>query len=120
MSKEIGPPLDTTVSLSWTAASDNVGVTAYRIYRDGVLQITSTALLFIDSGLQPSSSYLYSVTALDASANESISSDILVTTLSAPVAVPPTTSGGGGGVSGMLLLLLAAVFQRRSRRYGPC
>ena len=111
---------DTTVSLSWTAASDNVGVTAYRIYRDGVLQITSTALLFIDSGLQPSSSYLYSVTALDASANESISSDILVTTLSAPVAVPPTTSGGGGGVSGMLLLLLAAVFQRRSRRYGPC
>ena len=87
-----------------------------------MLQITSTALSFIDSGLQPSSSYLYSVTALDASANESISSDILVTTLSAPVAVPPTTSGGGGGggVSGMLLLLLAAVFQRRTRRYEPC
>ena len=29
------------INLSWTASTDNVGVTGYRIYRDGVLIDTS-------------------------------------------------------------------------------
>ncbi len=107
---------DTTVSLSWIAASDNVAVTGYRIYRDGILLLTSSALLFSDSGLQPATSYLYSVTALDASGNESLSSEILVTTSTAPVSVPPSTSGGGGSVSVCLLLLLGTVFGLRAVR----
>ena len=106
---------DTTVSLSWTAASDNVAVTGYRIYRDGILLFTSSAQLFSDSGLQPATSYMYSVTALDASGNESLSSEISVTTSTAPVVVPPTTSGGGS-VSVWLLLLLGAVFGFRTGR----
>ena len=106
---------DTTVSLSWTAASDNVAVTGYRIYRDGILLFTSSAQLFSDSGLQPATSYMYSVTALDASGNESLSSEISVTTSTAPVVVPPTTSGGGT-VSVWLLLLLGAVFGFRTGR----
>ncbi len=100
---------DTTVTLSWTAASDNVGVTAYRIYRDGVLIFTSSGLLFSDSGLQPATTYLYAVTALDASGNESGSSEISVTTTAAPVVVPPTSSGGGGS-AGIWLLLLCLAF----------
>ncbi len=100
---------DTTVTLSWNAASDNIGVTTYRVYRDGLLLATSSALTFNDSGLQAATSYLYSVTALDASGNESPSSEISVTTSTAPVIVPPTTSGGGGSVSVWLLLLLGAV-----------
>ena len=105
----------TTITLNWTAASDNVGVTAYRIYRDGLLLFTSSALLFSDSGLQPSSSYLYAVTALDARANESIATQILVTTLAESVVVSPdTSSGGGGGIGGILLLLLGAVLFRRT------
>ena len=100
---------DTTVTLSWTAASDNVGVTAYRIYRDGVLIFTSSGLLFSDSGLQPATTYPYAVTALDASGNESISSEISVTTTAAPVVVPPTSSGGGGS-AGIWLLLLCLAF----------
>ena len=114
---------DSTVTLSWSAASDNVGVTAYRIYRDGSLLATSAALSFGDSGLQPSTSYLYSVTALDASGNESPSSEIQVTTTAAPVVVvPPTSGGGGGSVSIYWLLLLGAVFGLRARRrlLGEC
>ena len=114
---------DSTVTLSWSAASDNVGVTAYRIYRDGSLLATSAALSFGDSGLQPSTSYLYSVTALDASGNESPSSEIQVTTTTAPVVVvPPTSGGGGGSVSIYWLLLLGAVFGLRARRrlLGEC
>ena len=101
---------DTTVTLSWNAASDNIGVTTYRVYRDGLLLATSSALTFNDSGLQAATNYLYSVTALDASGNESPSSEISVTTLAAPVVVPPTASGGGGGgMSAWLSLLLGMV-----------
>ena len=107
---------DTTVALNWTAASDNVGVTGYRIYRDSILLFTSTALVFNDSGLQPATIYLYSVTALDASGNESLASEISVTTSTAPVVVvPPTSGGGGGSVNPWLLLLLGAVFGLRPR-----
>jgi len=100
---------DTTVSLSWTAASDNVAVTGYRIFRNGSLLLTSSALQFTDSGLQPSTSYQYSVSALDASGNESLASEVSVTTSAAPVVVQPTSSGGGGSVSILLLLLLGGI-----------
>ncbi len=49
------------------------------------------------------------VTALDASGNESGSSEISVTTTAAPVVVPPTSSGGGGS-AGIWLLLLCLAF----------
>ena len=107
---------DTTVSLRWAASSDDVGVTAYRIRRDSVLLATSAALVFDDSGLQPTTSYLYSVTALDAGGNESPASEITVTTAATPVNVPPTTGGGGSGGGGSLgicvLLLLGARYAK--------
>ena len=96
----------TTVTFSWNPASDDIGVTAYRIYRDGVLLLTSSALVFSDSGLLPDTNYQYSVTALDANGNESLSSEFSVTTLTAAVVTPPTTGGGGGGIIGVWLLLL--------------
>ena len=43
---------------------------------------------------------------MDQSGNESLSSEISVTTSTAPVVVPPTTSGGGGSVS---ILVASAV-----------
>ncbi len=59
--------------------------------------------------------YALGATALDASGNESPSSEIQVTTTAAPVVVvPPTSGGGGGSVSIYLLLLLGAVFAIRS------
>jgi len=107
---------DTTVSLSWTAASDNVVVTGYRIYRDSILLLTSSALMFSDSGLQSATSYVYTVTALDASGNESLSSEISVTTSTATVAVQQSTSGGGGSVSIFMLLLLGTIFSLLTMR----
>ena len=106
---------DSTVSLSWTAASDNVAVTDYRIYRDSVLLLSSTAQTFADSGLRAATNYLYSVTALDASGNESLSSEISVTTAMAPVVVVPSTTSSGGGSVSFWLLLLGGVYGRRRR-----
>ncbi len=61
----------TDVVLSWTASSDNVGVTAYQIYRKGSEIGTSTTVNYTDVGLSPSTSYTYYVTASDAAGNVS-------------------------------------------------
>ena len=114
---------DTTVSLSWTAATDNVAVTDYRIYRDGILLFSSAAQNFGDTGLQAATTYLYSVTALDASGNESPSSEITVTTSATAIVVVPSTTGSGGGggsASVWLLLLLGGVYGRRHRLRQCC
>ena len=46
-----------TVTVNWTAATDNVAVTGYRVSRDGSVQSTVTGLSFSDSGLTASTSY---------------------------------------------------------------
>ena len=59
------------INLSWNASTDNVGVTGYKIYRDGI-QITTTAnTTFQDAGLSPSTTYSYTVSAYDAAGNDS-------------------------------------------------
>ena len=60
-----------SVSISWNAASDNIGVTAYRIYREGAILETSLALSYTDSDLSPGYSYTYAVSAIDEAGNES-------------------------------------------------
>jgi glucose/arabinose dehydrogenase/PKD repeat protein len=66
----------TQISLSWTAATDNVGVTGYRVERcqgagcSNFTQIATPASSpFTDSGLAPSTSYSYRVRAVDAASN---------------------------------------------------
>ena len=60
-----------SVQLSWTAASDNSGVTGYDILRNGqVVGSTSGEVLFYsDAGLPTGSSYLYTVRARDGQGN---------------------------------------------------
>jgi hypothetical protein len=66
------------VDLSWTASTDNVGVTGYEIYRDGVYLATATFTAFSDTTAAPSTTYSYEVRALDAAGNHSAFSDIAV------------------------------------------
>jgi len=70
------------IDLYWTASTDNVGVSAYKIFRNGVIADTRTVTNFTDSGLEPSTSYTYSVAACDAVGNCSASS-LAVTGLTA-------------------------------------
>ncbi|GAA3620515.1 hypothetical protein GCM10022419_127690 [Nonomuraea rosea] len=62
-----------TVNLSWSAATDAVGIAGYRITRNGTLVKTlyGTATTFSDTGLDPSTAYTYSVRAFDAAGNQS-------------------------------------------------
>jgi chitodextrinase len=54
--------------LSWTPATDNVGVVAYRVYRDGVLSATTTSG---DRELRVQRGMTYTVVAVDATGNVS-------------------------------------------------
>jgi outer membrane protein assembly factor BamB len=61
----------TQVNLSWTASSDNVGVTGYRIYRGGVDVGVSSSTSYSDTGLTAATAYSYKVVAYDAAGNTS-------------------------------------------------
>ncbi|GAA1244145.1 hypothetical protein GCM10009665_38700 [Kitasatospora nipponensis] len=76
----------TSASLSWAAAGDNVGVSGYTLYRDGVRVATVTGTSYTDTGLNPSTAYRYTVTASDAAGNTSAAS----------TPVTATTGAGGG------------------------
>lgn len=73
----------TTTNLSWTASSDNVGVTGYDVYQGSTLKATVTGTSYSVTGLTASTAYTFSVKAKDAAGNISSASNVLsVTTLS--------------------------------------
>ncbi len=90
-----GAVTTTTVPLTWTASSDNVGVTEYRVYRDNALCATVAGTAFDDSGLTPGTSYGYTVAARDAAGNESaLSAGITVQTADLADTTPPSVPTG--------------------------
>ncbi|TVY07397.1 lyase [Paenibacillus cremeus] len=76
------------INLSWTGSTDNVGVTAYDVYRGATLVGSPATTSFSDTGLSASTAYSYTVKARDAAGNVSAASN----TASA------TTQAGGGTV----------------------
>ena len=71
---------DTATTIGWTASTDNVGVTAYLVLRNGVQIATTAATSYNDASLTPSTTYSYAVRARDASGNTSASSAALSVT----------------------------------------
>ncbi len=80
----------TTVDLDWTAATDNVGVSGYKIYEGenpyttnwNLLATIGNATNYQLTGLSPATQYYLRFTAFDAAGNESSGSVITITTLS--------------------------------------
>ena len=62
------------MALDWPASTDNVGVTGYRVYRDGNFIATATTTNYVDSGLAAGSTHSYYVRAVDAAGNLSVAS----------------------------------------------
>jgi chitodextrinase len=70
-----------TVTLEWSASTDNVGVAGYHVYRGSTLVATVNTTSYTDSDLSPNTTYAYHVVAYDTSANLSApSSTVNVTT----------------------------------------
>ena len=72
---------DLSVSLSWTASTDNIGVTGYEVYVDGVLNQTVTSTSTTIFGLSSDTVYTLSVRAKDAVPNYSSFATTTVRTL---------------------------------------
>jgi chitodextrinase len=83
------------VNLSWNPSTDNVGVTGYRVYRDGALVTSSTGTSVSITALSASTLYAFTVAAVDAAGNASAqSAPLSVTTPAAPDTTAPTTPAG--------------------------
>jgi len=92
----------TQINLSWTASTDNVGVTGYEIERCQGAGCSSFALLttvtgtsYSNTGLTASTSYSYRVRAADAAGNKSAySATASTTTPAVPDTSAPSAPGG--------------------------
>ncbi|MCA0933938.1 fibronectin type III domain-containing protein, partial [Lutimonas saemankumensis] len=85
----------TSLTLDWTAGTDDVGVTGYNVYKDDVLEASLGNVLTYDvTGLTPGTNYDFYVTALNALENESSPSNTqnVSTTLPASTITIMTTS----------------------------
>jgi subtilisin family serine protease len=60
---------DTQVSLQWHASADNVGVSAYKVYNNGVAIGKVAANEMLVNGLTPATTYQFTVSACDAAEN---------------------------------------------------
>ncbi len=77
---------DTTISVQWTAATDNVGVVSYSTYKDSAEENTGiVALTDTITGLTTETEYVIQVRAYDAAGNESALSNSLTVTTNAVV-----------------------------------
>ena len=76
-----------SISLTWNASTDNVGVSAYEIYLDGVFQIAVSGTTGTINGLAPSTTYNFYIIARDAAGNLSSASNT----------ASGTTLAGSGG-----------------------
>jgi chitodextrinase len=54
-----------SISLTWTASTDNVAVASYRVYRNGALVGSPAGTGFTDTGLAADTTYAYRVAAVD-------------------------------------------------------
>jgi len=82
-----------SVSLSWTASTDNVAVTGYEVLVGGAVNSTVSGTTATVNGLSPATAYSFTVRARDAAGNRSAASTAVSATTS------PDTGGGGGTVT---------------------
>jgi hypothetical protein len=75
-----GLPAVTSIDLSWTASTDNVGVTGYNVYVGEELEGTTTATSYTVTGLTAHTEYTLSVEAFDAAGNNSERASINIST----------------------------------------
>jgi chitodextrinase len=87
-----GSVSQTSLTLSWDASTDNVGVTGYDVYQGSTLLGSVTGTSYNVTGLTGGTQYTFSVRAKDAAGNVSTPGSTSVTT-AAPATTPPPAGG---------------------------
>ncbi|AYF98633.1 DUF11 domain-containing protein [Protaetiibacter intestinalis] len=105
----------TKVYLTWSASSDNVAVTGYRLYRNGattpIASLNQSTTNYTDTAVSASSVNWYTVVAVDAAGNVSDTSEVGVFMYRAgteyrityPGSTPTRCVGGANGSDGAAL-----------------
>lgn len=91
----------TEINLTWTASTDNVGVTGYRIFRNGTQIGVSAGTTYADTGLTRSTAYSYTVLAYDAAGNASVQSAPRSVTTLGDTTAPSVPTGLSGTAASM-------------------
>ncbi|TCM97883.1 fibronectin type III domain protein [Paenibacillus sp. BK033] len=92
----------TSLNLSWTGASDDVGVTEYKVYKNNVELATVSGTTYNVTGLTADTSYSFKVEAGDASGKWSTNGPSATgkTTADSGTTPPVEVPGGGSGNGG--------------------
>jgi endoglucanase len=91
-----GTATASSIPLSWSASTDNVGVSGYEVYRGTTRVGTTASTSFTDTGLSADTAYSYTVRARDAAGNVSAASTAVTAR---------TATGGGNGSQGCRAVL---------------
>jgi hypothetical protein len=97
-----------SASLVWTPASDNVAVTAYRVFVNGVPVGQSASPSFALTGLVPESNYLVTITAQDAAGHTSAASAQVMFATPKGLAAPANLRAQGLSATAFALTWTAA------------
>src|SRR2546430_4613756 len=81
----------TSITLSWSASSDNIAVSGYTVYRNGGSVATTGTTGYTVSGLACNTPYTLAVDAYDAAGNHSGQASITATTTACSDSSPPST-----------------------------
>ena len=109
-----GTATSTTVTLSWTASTDNVRVSHYNIYENNRLVGTSKTTNYIHTGLQPETTYSYTIEAVDPSGNISARSDRLNIRTQEATALPAPSIPNGLSINHVTQSTVRLVWQENS------
>ncbi len=80
----------TSIALSWSPSSDNVGVVGYGLYQGTAPRTTTTGTSWVVSSLTCNTNYTLSVDAFDAAGNQSSRTTVMVATTACPDTSPPS------------------------------
>ena len=81
----------TSITLTWTASTDDTGVAGYGLYRAGTRIGSASGTTGIFSGLTCGTSYTLAVDAFDVVGNDSQQGVVMVSTTPCPDTQPPST-----------------------------
>lgn len=101
----------TGFTATWSASTDNVGVTGYEVFLGGTSQGTVATTSKVFTSLMPGTTYSLTVRARDAAANWSAQSAALAVTTTAdtaPPSVPTGLASSGVGVTGFTVTWTAS------------
>ena len=80
-----------SITLTWNASTDNIGVIAYQIYQDTNIVGSVTGTNYTVSSLVANTNYTFEVVAVDAAGNSSENNETIAVTTLDEVVTPPVT-----------------------------